>query len=73
MSQICTLLTDFGEKDSYVAAMKGVLLSRAPALSLVDLSHEISPQDIFQGSYFWWGAIPSVSYTHLTLPTIYSV
>lgn len=58
MSQICTLLTDFGEKDSYVAAMKGVLLSKAPALSLVDLSHDISPQDIFQGSYFWWGAIP---------------
>jgi hypothetical protein len=58
MSQICTLLTDFGEKDSYVAAMKGVLLSKAPALSLVDLSHDISPQDVFQGSYFWGGAIP---------------
>ena len=43
---IITLLTDFGTADSYVAEMKGVLLSRAPDVALVDVSHQIPPGDI---------------------------
>lgn len=45
-SGICTLLSDFGERDGYVAAMKGVLLSRAAAVRLVDAGHGIAPQDV---------------------------
>ncbi|MEP6779978.1 MAG: SAM-dependent chlorinase/fluorinase, partial [Gemmatimonadaceae bacterium] len=41
-----TLLTDFGTADGYVAEMKGVLLSRASGVSIVDVSHEIPPQDV---------------------------
>ena len=41
-----TLLTDFGTADGYVAAMKGVLLSQAAGVNLVDVSHEIPPQDV---------------------------
>ena len=48
---ISTLLTDFGTADSYVAAMKGVLLSRAPAVTIVDISHQIAPGDIRAGQY----------------------
>jgi len=46
MRSIITLLTDFGTADGYVGEMKGVLLSRAPDLQLVDISHEIPPQDV---------------------------
>ncbi|MBY0490840.1 MAG: SAM-dependent chlorinase/fluorinase [Gemmatimonadaceae bacterium] len=41
-----TLLTDFGTADGYVAELKGVLVSRAPQVPLIDLSHEIPPQDV---------------------------
>jgi S-adenosylmethionine hydrolase len=46
-----TLLTDFGTADSYVAEMKGVLLSGAPAAVLVDVSHAVSPGDIRSAAY----------------------
>jgi S-adenosylmethionine hydrolase len=48
---IVTLLTDFGTADSYVAEMKGALLSRAPSVTLVDISHQIAPGDIRAGQY----------------------
>ena len=39
---IITLLTDFGDQDGYVAAMKGVILSIAPDVTLVDITHALS-------------------------------
>ena len=46
MSPIITLLTDFGTADGYVAEMKGVLLTLATGATVVDVSHEIGPQDV---------------------------
>ena len=46
MVGLVTLLTDFGSRDGYVAALKGALLARAPDLRLVDVSHEIAPGDV---------------------------
>jgi S-adenosylmethionine hydrolase len=48
---IITLTTDFGQADGYVGTMKGVILARAPQARLVDLSHEIAPQDILAGAF----------------------
>jgi S-adenosylmethionine hydrolase len=48
---IVTLLTDFGTADSYLAEMKGALLSHAPQAVLVDISHQVSPGDIRAGQY----------------------
>lgn len=45
------LLSDFGWKDSYVAEMKGALLSVNPAVNLVDLSHDIDPYNVAQAAY----------------------
>jgi S-adenosylmethionine hydrolase len=45
-SPIITLLTDFGTQDYFVAAMKGVILSLNPAVQIVDITHEVPPQDI---------------------------
>ena len=47
---IITVLTDFGLKDPYVGIMKGVILSINPRAQIVDITHEIEPQDIREGS-----------------------
>lgn len=49
--EIITLTTDFGQADGYVGTMKGVMLARAPQARLVDLSHEIAPQDVLAGAF----------------------
>jgi len=41
-----TLLTDFGTADYYVGAVKAVVLTKNPAATVVDISHDIPPQDI---------------------------
>jgi hypothetical protein len=48
---LITLLTDFGNRDAYVASLKGVILSLNPAAVLVDLSHRVPPQDIRAGAF----------------------
>lgn len=48
---IITLLTDFGQKDYYVASMKGVILRINPQCIIVDISHQVSPQDIQEGAF----------------------
>lgn len=55
---ILTLLTDFGTEDEYVGVMKGVILSIAPDVRLVDLSHQIPPQDIRRAAFLLMNAVP---------------
>lgn len=44
--RLLTLLSDFGSNDVYVAVMKGVIYQINPALKIIDLTHDISPQNI---------------------------
>lgn len=48
---VVTLLTDFGQDDGYVAAMKGTILSLAPHATVVDISHGIPPQDVHGAAF----------------------
>ncbi|HTR22201.1 MAG TPA: SAM-dependent chlorinase/fluorinase [Gemmatimonadales bacterium] len=48
---IITLLTDFGQSDSYVAEVKAVLLSQAGSVALVDITHQIAPGNVAEGQY----------------------
>ena len=48
---IITLTTDFGLRDGYVAAMKGVVLGISPEVTLVDISHEIPPHDVAHAAF----------------------
>jgi S-adenosyl-L-methionine hydrolase (adenosine-forming) len=48
---VVTLLTDFGLRDYFVAAMKGVMLSLNPDLVFVDISHLVPPQNILSGAF----------------------
>lgn len=50
-TSVITLLTDFGRPDYFVGAMKGVILSINPHATIVDLTHDIPPQDIAAGAF----------------------
>lgn len=55
---IVTLLTDFGTRDGYVGAMKGVILGLCPRVSIHDLTHDIPPGDIRSGAFALATALP---------------
>ena len=40
----------FGSGSPYVGAMKGAILSIAPEVSIVDITHDVPPQDVRQGA-----------------------
>jgi hypothetical protein len=46
MTDLITLMTDFGLQDSYVGVMKGVIYGFAPDARLVDVTHLIQPQNV---------------------------
>ena len=48
---LITFLTDYGLNDSYVAEVKGVLLSRVLDAAIVDITHLIPPGDIRSAAY----------------------
>ncbi|MBL8230926.1 MAG: SAM-dependent chlorinase/fluorinase [Bryobacterales bacterium] len=48
---IITLTTDFGTQDHFVGVMKGVILSIAPNAEIIDITHEIQPQQIAEGAF----------------------
>jgi S-adenosyl-L-methionine hydrolase (adenosine-forming) len=43
---LVTLLTDFGTSDGYVGELKGVIKSQAPEAEIIDVAHDLAPQDI---------------------------
>lgn len=49
MRRIVALTTDFGTADGYVGEMKGLLFSLAPDIEIVDVTHDIPPQDVLAG------------------------
>lgn len=50
-TRIITLTTDFGTSDVYVGVMKGVILSINPDVEIIDITHSVSPQDIYEAAF----------------------
>ena len=46
MAHLITLITDFGIEDTYAGVLKGVILSISPGCRIVDITHQIPPQDV---------------------------
>jgi len=44
-----TLLTDFG--DFYPGVMKGIILKLAPEATVIDITHGVEPQNVYQGAF----------------------
>ena len=51
MPNIITLTTDFGLGDPFVGIMKGVILSIAPDVQVVDVTHDIRSYDILEAAF----------------------
>jgi S-adenosylmethionine hydrolase len=66
VAPIVTLLTDFVERDGFVGIMKGVVLGISSSARLVDLSHEVAPQDVTGGALVLRNAVG-----HFPLGTIH--
>lgn len=65
---IITLTTDFGLKDPFAGIMKGVIAGINPNAVIIDLSHEVFPQDI-RGAAF----ILSISAPYFPAGTVHAV
>lgn len=50
-SPLMVFTTDFGLADAYAGVMKGVALTINPDLRLIDLTHQVQPQNVAQGSF----------------------
>ncbi len=57
-SGIVTLTTDFGLQDHFVGVMKGVIADIAPQAQVIDISHNIQPQDVHAGARMLAEAAP---------------
>lgn len=55
---LITLTTDFGLRDPFVGIMKGVALSICPTARLVDITHDVAPQDVQGGALALEAAVP---------------
>ncbi|MEA5508788.1 SAM-dependent chlorinase/fluorinase [Crocosphaera sp. UHCC 0190] len=65
-TRVIALLSDFGSQDGYVGIMKGVIASINPQITIIDLSHEIPPQQIWAGRFCLMNAYP-----YFPLGTVY--
>jgi S-adenosylmethionine hydrolase len=68
MNTVITLTTDFGQTDGYVAAMKGVILGINQEARLVDICHNIEPQNISQAAF-----VLSTAYPYFPRKTVHLV
>lgn len=50
MRPVIALLSDFGARDHYAGTMKGVMLGICPDVTLVDITHDITPHDVLEGA-----------------------
>ncbi|MBD0336956.1 MAG: SAM-dependent chlorinase/fluorinase [Cyanobacteria bacterium Co-bin13] len=55
---LITLLTDFGTQDAYVGIMKGVIAQICPQARVIDLTHDLSPQDLLAARFNLLTAYP---------------
>jgi S-adenosyl-L-methionine hydrolase (adenosine-forming) len=66
MPQIITLTTDYGARDSFTASVKGVILKVNPQAQIIDISNEITPQDVWEAAY-----VLKSAYSHFPKGTIH--
>lgn len=45
-----TFTTDYGTSDGFVAACKGVVAGIAPSVRVLDITHDVGPQDVRRGA-----------------------
>lgn len=56
---VIALLTDFGDRDTYVGELKGAILTVNPTATIVDITHHVPPQDVHAGAFLLGNAAPA--------------
>jgi len=64
--RIVGILTDYGTVDTYVGELKAALLSRNPDLTIIDITHSVSPFNILEGAFLLY-----LSYRHFPADSIF--
>lgn len=65
---IVTLTTDFGLADGYAGIMHGVIRGICPKVAIVDLAHQVPPQDVRGAAYLLYAA-----YAYFAADTVHCV
>jgi hypothetical protein len=52
--RLIALLTDFGDRDGFVGAMRGVIAEIAPGTQVIDIAHDVPPQSPLDGAFVLW-------------------
>jgi hypothetical protein len=55
-----SLLTDYGTADGFVAACRGAIARIAPAVRVIDITHEVPPGDIRRGAVVLAQTVPAL-------------
>jgi len=55
---VLSITTDFGITNGFVGVMKGVIYGIAPDVKIVEISQLISAQNVVEGAYAMWRAVP---------------
>jgi S-adenosylmethionine hydrolase len=55
---VLSITTDFGITNGFVGVMKGVIYGIVPDLKIVDITQLVSPQNVREGAYAMWRAVP---------------
>jgi S-adenosylmethionine hydrolase len=63
---VIALMTDFGIGDGDVGVLKGVMLSIAPQVQMVDITHDVAPQHVASGAW-----ILAAAYRYFPKGTVY--
>jgi S-adenosylmethionine hydrolase len=50
MRPVIALLSDFGTRDHYAGTMKGVVIGLCPDVTLIDITHDVTPHDVVEGA-----------------------
>lgn len=58
MSHLLFFLSDFGLADPYVGIVKGVIKEVCPEVEILDLAHDLPPQDLRRGAYALYESVP---------------
>lgn len=69
-TKFIALLSDFGTNDPFVGTMKGVILSKAPGLTIIDITHKIPPQDLHTAAFYLMASMPYMPKSALIMAVV---
>jgi len=66
-TKFISLITDFGEKDPFVGIMKAVIYNINKSIKIIDLTHNVPPQDIKTAAFYLMTSITYLPKTTLVI------